>query len=106
MIPPVSGSTLSIGALSPNATIGVRAPGGTTTGAGDQFGDAIAKALGSVESTQATADTYSRQAATGSLERVEDFMVASTEAQLTTQLTVAVRNKAVEAFQEIMRMTV
>jgi flagellar hook-basal body complex protein FliE len=31
-------------------------------------------------------------------------MIASTEAQVTTELTVALRNKAVDAFNEIMRM--
>jgi flagellar hook-basal body complex protein FliE len=31
-------------------------------------------------------------------------MIASTEASLATQLTVAVRNKALDAFNEIMRM--
>jgi flagellar hook-basal body complex protein FliE len=31
-------------------------------------------------------------------------MIASTQAQVTTELTVALRNKAVDAFNEIMRM--
>jgi flagellar hook-basal body complex protein FliE len=33
-------------------------------------------------------------------------MIASTEAALATELTVAVRNKAVDAFTEILRMQV
>ena len=33
-----------------------------------------------------------------------DYHIAASEASLTTQMTVAVRNKAIEAFNEIMRM--
>ena len=33
-------------------------------------------------------------------------MIAATQAQLATELTVAVRNKALESFNEIMRMQV
>jgi flagellar hook-basal body complex protein FliE len=106
MIPPISGSQLSVGALSPNSTLGAQRPAATTPGSADTFGSAITKAIDSLDRTQSTADAYSRQVAAGNLDHVEDYMVAAADAQLTTQLTVAVRNKAVEAFQEIMRMTV
>ena len=44
------------------------------------------------------------QAVTGTLSNPHDYMIAATEASLNTQMTVAVRNKALEAFNEIMRM--
>ena len=46
------------------------------------------------------------QAATGDLSAIHDYTLAATEAQVATQLTVAVRNKALDAFNEIMRMPV
>jgi len=46
------------------------------------------------------------QAATGDLDALHDYTITATEAAVSTQLTTAVRNKALEAFQEIMRMSV
>jgi flagellar hook-basal body complex protein FliE len=46
------------------------------------------------------------RAATGDLKDVHDYMVASAEASLTTEMVVAIKNQAVGAFNEIMRMQV
>lgn len=70
------------------------------------FGSSIGKALEQLDELHGTADGFAAEAATGELESVTDYLVAATEAQLATQVTVAVRNRAVEAFNDIMRMQV
>ncbi len=70
------------------------------------FADQIASALSSVEQSQGAADGLAQQAATGDLADIHDYMIASTQAQLATELTVAVRNRALESFQSIMQMQV
>ncbi|HEV7823452.1 MAG TPA: flagellar hook-basal body complex protein FliE [Mycobacteriales bacterium] len=68
------------------------------------FAAKLGGALEGLQATQNKADGLALQAATGSLQDVHEYTIAATEASLATQLTVAVRNKAVEAFTEIMRM--
>jgi len=70
------------------------------------FGQTLVKALDGLQGTQTRADGLAVQAATGDLTNVHDYMIAATEASLATELTVAVRNKAVEAFNQIMNMGV
>jgi flagellar hook-basal body complex protein FliE len=72
--------------------------------AGANFSSMLANGLDSLQQTQATADELATQAATGQLTDPAQYMIASTQAQVTTELTVALRNKAVDAFNEIMRM--
>jgi flagellar hook-basal body complex protein FliE len=88
--------------------IGGVAPVGATAvpkaGSGADFASQLGRGLESLQAAQDKADDLSVQAATGKLTDVHDYMIAATEANLATQLTVAVRNKAVEAFNEIMRM--
>lgn len=71
---------------------------------GIDFAAQVSKSLEALQAGQDKADDLAVKAATGSLTDVHDFMIASTEAGLATQLTAAVRNKAIEAFNEIMRM--
>jgi flagellar hook-basal body complex protein FliE len=77
---------------------------GTAQAGGAGFGDVIGKAIENTERAQSTADDMAVKAASGDLTDVHDYLAAATEASLTTQLTVAVRNKAIDAFNEIMRL--
>jgi len=78
--------------------------GGADGAAGASFSTLLSSGLDHLQQTQATADDLATQAATGQLTDPAQYMIASTEAQVTTELTVALRNKAVDAFNEIMRM--
>lgn len=73
---------------------------------GPGFGDMVLDGLEKLDGVQRTSDNLAVQAATGQLENLHDYTIAATQAAVTTQVTVAVRNKAVEAFTEIMRMQV
>lgn len=73
---------------------------------GSGFADVVAKGVENLQGLHAEADQLAVQAATGDLTDVHDYMIASNQASLATELTVAVRNKAVEAFNEIMRMQI
>lgn len=78
----------------------------STGGTSSTSGGAFANALNSVSGLTGTADKLAEGVATGSLTDVHQFTAAAAKAQLGVELTVALRNRAVEAYQEIMRMQV
>lgn len=78
----------------------------SASSAGQSFGDLVVDGLDRLQGVQATSDQLAVKAATGDLNAVHQYTIAASEAAVTTQLTVAVRNKALEAFSEIMRMPV
>ncbi|QBR92369.1 flagellar hook-basal body complex protein FliE [Nocardioides euryhalodurans] len=88
--------------VAPPATSGVQG----AAGGGREFGDMVIDGIERLEGVQDHADRLAVQAATGDLSDIHDYTLAATEADVTTKLTVAVRNKALEAFTEIMRMQV
>ena len=96
-IPPIA----PIGAL-PVPQVAAPITAGATHGV--DFGGMVAQGLQQLQDLQSTSDNLAVKAATGDLTDIHDYMIASNEASVATSLTVAVRNKAVDAFNEIMRM--
>lgn len=75
---------------------------GAVSGSG--FADALTQGVDRLAAVHQNADSLAMQVAIGSLKNPHEYLLAATEASLTTQMTVALRNKALEAFNEIMRM--
>jgi flagellar hook-basal body complex protein FliE len=73
-------------------------------GRGADFAAAIGDGLQTLENLDRTAGAKAIQAATGDLTDVHDYVMAATQAQVATELTTTIRNKALEAFNDIMRM--
>jgi len=72
----------------------------------DSFGEAIKKAVGEVNHLQAQADKMAVGLASGEIQDVHQAMIAMNKAKLALDFTIQVRNKVIEAYQEIMRMQV
>ncbi len=84
-----------------NAAGGINAPAPT---GGSSFATALGGAVDNVQSLKATSNELSVKAVTGDLSDIHSATLASTRAQVTLELVAAVRNKGVDAFNEIMRM--
>lgn len=92
--------------LIPTTVSAAQAGPAATSAADTDFGKMVLDGIDRLETVSDKSDALSVKAATGDLNAIHDYTIAATEASVTTQLTVAVRNKAVEAFNEIMRMQV
>ena len=73
---------------------------------GTSFEKVLAKALDGVNDLQIQSAEMDAKLASGQLEYVHQAMVTAEKANLALQFTVQVRNKVIEAYQEIMRSQV
>jgi flagellar hook-basal body complex protein FliE len=78
----------------------------SATSATNPGGMDFAKVLDAAEKTGLQADNLAGQVATGQVQNIQQFTSAAAKAELTVDLVVAVRNRAIDAYQEIMRMSV
>src|SRR3954454_16082230 len=90
----------------PVGATGITDAAGAAGQAGGDSGNVVTNALQGMQDTQNTANTLAVQAATGDLTDVHNYTIAATEASLQTEMTVAVRDRAVAAFNQIMAMQI
>jgi flagellar hook-basal body complex protein FliE len=77
-------------------------PANPTSGA--SFGSVLGNFVDGLSGLQQNANTLAVKAVTGDLTDIHQATLAATRAQVTMELVSAVRNKGVDAFNEIMRM--
>ena len=70
------------------------------------FSDILNNAIEKLNDTQTKADNLAMEFLTGEVQDLHQVTIAMQEAKLSMQLAVEVRNKVVEAYQEISRMQV
>jgi flagellar hook-basal body complex protein FliE len=73
---------------------------------GKSFKEVLADTIGEVQRLQSEADTTIKKLVSGEIKDVTEVMVAVEKADLSFQSMMAVRNKIVAAYEEIMRMQV
>lgn len=79
--------------------------GSATGGSGDGFVDALKGAAESWVESLRQSEQKSAQAVTGQVD-IRDVVMAVNNAEVTLQTAVAVRDKVIAAYQEIMRMPI
>ena len=70
------------------------------------FGTWFAQEVGSVNASLLSADNDIKKLAAGEAHSLHDVMIAMEEAKLSFQLLAQVRNRLLDAYQEVMRMQV
>ena len=90
-----------VSAVTPSWALAGPSSAGAT---GPGFEQALGASVDNLQKMQSTSSSLALKAVTGDLDDVHDYTIASSQASLTLELTAALRNKAVDAFTEIMRM--
>lgn len=101
---------MTISSISPLTTSGLQgiSQGVKTTAAkqSDSLGDTFNQVLNSLNESQTNADSLVTQLASGKDVDVADVMIATTENDVNFRVAMAIRDKLVETYREVMRMNI
>jgi len=97
MIAPVSN-------IAPIASTATSAVTGAAASQPGEFGQILSGAINSIESLQNNASEQVQKFLTGENEELHTTVLATQKAELAFELGMQVRNKVVDAYQEVMRM--
>jgi flagellar hook-basal body complex protein FliE len=103
---PISSITSGISPLTPSLPGGNGSSTGSPQPAGADFGSALKQAVSSLQQLGSQADSTSMSLAKGDPIDIHEVMLANEQASLGFSMAVQVRNKLVDAYSEIMRMSV
>ncbi len=89
-----------------SAALNLPAPGVARPDDSKSFGAMLKETINEVNKYQLDADKAVEDLATGRNKNIHETMIAISQADLAFRMTMQVRNKVVDAYQEIMRMSV
>jgi flagellar hook-basal body complex protein FliE len=88
-------------------SIGINSSSSTSSSSGSvSFAQTLQDAISQVNSLQKASDKAIQNLATGKTDNIAEVMIASEKADIALKLMMQVRNKIVEAYQEVMKMQV
>lgn len=92
----------AVNTIFPSSSGGTSKPSEKVAGA--DFKDMLFKELEKVEQAQGESSAISNSAITGTAESVHQMKIAGMKAEMTLEFAVAVNNKAIEAYKEVLRV--
>lgn len=102
-VSPVNTANSAIGGI---GSLGGPAPAEGASSGGRGFGDMVLSKLEETSATEFKADDLVQRLAAGEDVRPHEIMIANSKAELAVELVVAVRNKALEAYREVMNLQI
>ena len=97
---------MKIDSLGQQLNINTNSESGTTQGKKTSFGEFLNNAIADVNKLQIESEKLNEAFAAGKIDNIHQVTIAAEKADIALQFTIQVRNKILEAYQEIMRMPV